>query len=90
MPTSRRSPIFCGAPLGPLADMLDPRVELIAARPASPRGPGSRLRLGRALARLLETRRFDILFAPGNYHWSVLPPRPVMRSSGSPWPVTFA
>src|SRR6187399_3338800 len=34
------------------------------------------------------TRRLGNCWANG-VHMSVLPPRPVMRSSGSPWPVTF-
>jgi glycosyltransferase involved in cell wall biosynthesis len=70
----REIAIFCGDPSGPLRDCLDPGVELIAANPVIPRGPVSRLKLGLALAELLEQRRFDVLFVPGNFHWALLPP----------------
>jgi glycosyltransferase involved in cell wall biosynthesis len=69
----RRVTVFCGDPRGLLRRLLDPAVELVAATPDIPRGRGSRARLGRALARLLETRQFDVLFVPGNFHWAVLP-----------------
>ena len=69
----RRVSIFCGAPEGALSPLLDSGVELIAAKPAIRRGPGSRRRLGRALAELLRARDFDVLFVPGNTHWATLP-----------------
>jgi glycosyltransferase involved in cell wall biosynthesis len=69
----RQVTIFCGDPTGPLARLRDPAVELVAASPAIARAPGSRRRLGRALAALLRGRRFDVLFTPGNTHWAVLP-----------------
>jgi glycosyltransferase involved in cell wall biosynthesis len=65
--------ILCGDPSGPLADKLDPAVELALPDPPIPRAPGSRRRLGRALVQLLRRRSFDVVFVPGNFHWAVLP-----------------
>jgi glycosyltransferase involved in cell wall biosynthesis len=80
----RKATIFCGDPSGPLINLLDPTVELVVAAPPIPRGPGSRRRLGRALARLLATRRFDVLFVPGNFHWPVVPALKSLPASQRP------
>lgn len=70
----RRVTLFCGAREGPLAAMVADGVEVVECMPAIPRGPGSRQRLGEALAAFVADRRPDLLFAPGNFHWPALPP----------------
>jgi glycosyltransferase involved in cell wall biosynthesis len=69
----RRVTLFCGALQGPLTALVGEGVELVECAPAIPRGAGSRARLGEALARFVATRRPDLLFAPGNFHWPALP-----------------
>jgi glycosyltransferase involved in cell wall biosynthesis len=69
----RRVTIFAGCLAGPLRALVDPQVEIVEAAPPIPRGFRSRARLGLALRRFLEARRFDILYVPGNFHWPLLP-----------------
>lgn len=69
----RQVVLFCGAREGPLAGLIDGKVEVVEADPPIPRGKGSRKRLGQAAAAWIAGRRPDILFLPGNYHWPVLP-----------------
>ncbi len=69
----RRVTLLCGSTEGPLAPMVDGRVEVVACDPPIPRARGSRRRLGRATAAFLAAQRTDVLFVPGNYHWAVLP-----------------
>jgi len=65
--------LFCGSRAGPLAALPEEGVTLAAADPTIVRGPGSRVRLGRAAARYWRTHPIDILFVPGNFHWRVVP-----------------
>ncbi|MDR6531238.1 glycosyltransferase involved in cell wall biosynthesis [Caulobacter rhizosphaerae] len=69
----RKVTLFCGSREGPLAQLIDAEVQLVEADPPLPRGPGSRKALGRAAAAYVARSRPDILFAPGNYHWPILP-----------------
>lgn len=69
----RRVTVLCGDPRGPSAALLGPGVELVGADPATPRGPGAVRRLAQATARRLAAHPADVLFAPGNHHWPVIP-----------------
>ncbi|CAN7154064.1 glycosyltransferase [Caulobacter sp. LjRoot300] len=69
----REVTLFCGSRQGPLARWIDAEVRVVEADPPIPRGRGSRKALGNAAAAYVARRRTDILFAPGNYHWPVLP-----------------
>jgi glycosyltransferase involved in cell wall biosynthesis len=69
----REVTLFCGSRQGPLARLIDAKVRVIEADPPIPRGRGSRKALGNAAAAYVAQHRPDILFAPGNYHWPVLP-----------------
>lgn len=80
--------LFCGSLTGAQAPLVDPRVELVEAAPALPRGPGSRARLGRALAGHLSRRPADVLFIPGNFHWCVA--GPVAQRLGAARPALVA
>jgi glycosyltransferase involved in cell wall biosynthesis len=63
--------LFVGRATGPLAALLDPRVELVVASPPIPRARGSQRVLGEAAARHFALRPVDACFVPGNYHWPV-------------------
>ncbi len=65
--------LFCGDRHGPLLAMVPDGATLVCADPPIPRGPGSRLRLGRAAAGYFAAHRVDALFVPGNFHWEVVP-----------------
>ncbi|TCS17314.1 glycosyltransferase [Caulobacter sp. BK020] len=69
----RKVTLFCGLREGPLTPLIDAQVQVVEADPPLPRGPGSRKALGRAAAAYVAQHRPDILFAPGNYHWPILP-----------------
>ena len=71
--SGRRVTIFCGSRQGPLAAMIDDKVEVVECDPPIPRGRGSRQQLGHATAAYVAEHRPDILFVPGNYHWPILP-----------------
>ena len=66
--------ILCGTRQGELTWLVDDRVRVLECDPPIPRGPGSRRRLGRAVAAYLTQRPHDVLFVPGNYHWPIMPP----------------
>jgi glycosyltransferase involved in cell wall biosynthesis len=65
--------IFAGSEDGALQSLLDPRVEVVVARPAVPRRSGSRRRLAAALRRWDGAARFHVAFVPGNFHWPLVP-----------------
>jgi len=69
----RRVTLFCGTREGPLARMIGADVEVVECDPPIRRGRGSRRKLGRAVADYVAQTQPDILFAPGNYHWPILP-----------------
>lgn len=64
----REVQIVCGNEGGPSRALVEAAVAVRPLAPAIPRGPGSRLRLGRAVRRLLPSLRCDVLVAPGNFH----------------------
>lgn len=80
----RKVSLFCGHARGPLVPKVDRAVELVACNPPIPRGSGSRLRLGRALAGFIAERAPDALFIPGNYHWPLLPALAAVAPSDRP------
>ncbi len=63
--------IFAGSDAGPLRVLAGNAVEIVVAEPSIPRGSGSRRRLAQAARAFVEQRRFDGVFIPGNFHWSV-------------------
>ena len=64
----REVTILCGHEGGGLRASVDQRVRVVAVQPPIVRGPLSRFRLGRAMARHLDTLKPDVIFLPGNYH----------------------
>jgi glycosyltransferase involved in cell wall biosynthesis len=72
--SGRRVTIVCGSAEGPLRAMVGPDVAVLEPRPAIPRAPGSRRRLGQAAADAFAISAPDVLFVPGNYHWPVIAP----------------
>lgn len=80
--------LLCGSANGPQADLVSPAVSLVECDPPIPRGLGSRLRLGKAVARRLRRHPVDVLFVPGNFHWSV--GRSVARALGAARPAIVA
>jgi glycosyltransferase involved in cell wall biosynthesis len=80
--------LLCGSATGAQADLVSETVELVACAPPIPRGFGSRIRLGRAVAEHLSRHATDVLFLPGNFHWSVC--RSVIRSLGGDRPAIVA
>jgi glycosyltransferase involved in cell wall biosynthesis len=75
--------LLCGSGVGGLRERVDSRVQVIVADPPVPRSALSRLRLGRAMARVLPGLKADIVFLPGNFH---LPLARALRQ-GDPRPV---
>lgn len=71
--SGRRVTLLCGTREGPLAPLIDADVEVVECDPPIVRSRGSRRRLGQATAAFVATRRVDVLFVPGNYHWPILP-----------------
>jgi glycosyltransferase involved in cell wall biosynthesis len=80
--------LLCGSATGAQAGLVSEGVELIECAPPIPRGYGSRRRLGDAVAEHLRRRPADILFAPGNFHWSIC--RAVARRLGAARPIIVA
>jgi len=70
----RQVTIVCGSAAGPLSAMVSREVAVLEPRPAIPRGPGSRRRLGRAAADAFAASPPGVLFVPGNFHWPVISP----------------
>lgn len=63
--------IFCGSVAGPLIERVSPAVSVLRTEQEIVRGRGSRRRLARLLAALVETHRPDVVFVPGNFHIAV-------------------
>ena len=80
--------LLCGSATGAQAGLVSEAVELVECAPPIPRGFGSRIRLGRAVAEHLRRHPVDVLFAPGNFHWSVC--RSVAKSLGDDRPAIVA
>lgn len=68
----RRVTIFCGTEEGSARDLVSDLVDVVPCNPPIRRGWLSRIRLGWQLPEALDRYRPDILFAPGNFHLSVL------------------
>jgi glycosyltransferase involved in cell wall biosynthesis len=68
----RRVTILCGTEAGNARALVSSLVTVKSCTPEIPRGLFSRLRLGRRIGAVVEQERPDILFAPGNFHLSVL------------------
>lgn len=80
--------LLCGSATGAQAGLVSEAVTLIECAPAIPRGVGSRRRLGRAVAEHLRRHPADVLFVPGNFHWSVS--RDVAQAMGGDRPAIVA
>lgn len=72
----RRVMLFCGCASGPARAHLASSIDVVETTPPIPRGPWSRIRLGRALRGMLAEHPVDALVAPGNFHL------PVLRAAG--------
>ncbi|WP_293906847.1 glycosyltransferase [Phenylobacterium sp.] len=70
----RRVTLICGSAEGPQRALVSPQVTVLEPRPAIPRGPGSRRRLGQAVADAFAASAPDVLFVPGNFHWPTIAP----------------
>ena len=64
----REVTILCGSLAGGLRGEVDARVAVVPLAPEVPRSLLSRLRLGRAMGRMLPGLNADIVFLPGNFH----------------------
>lgn len=80
--------LLCGSATGAQAGLVSEAVELVECAPPIPRGLGSRIRLGRAVAEHLRHHPADVLFVPGNFHWSVC--RSVAKGLGDDRPAIVA
>jgi glycosyltransferase involved in cell wall biosynthesis len=80
--------LLCGSATGAQAGLVSDAVERIECTPAIPRGFGSRARLGQAVAEHLRRQPADILFVPGNFHWSIC--RAVAQRLGAARPTIVA
>lgn len=80
--------LLCGAKTGPQVGLVSPAVDLVECAPPIPRGFGSRIRLGRAVVEHLKRHPADVLFVPGNFHWSIS--RDVAHGLGAKRPVIVA
>lgn len=65
----RRVSILAGAPDGPMRARIPQGAGVRVLSPPIPRSPGSRLRLGAAMAGDIRALAPDILFLPGNFHF---------------------
>ncbi len=63
--------ILCGADQGPVRALVDPAIRVVELVPPIPRSALSRLRLGKAMARVLPELKPDVLFLPGNFHFGL-------------------
>jgi glycosyltransferase involved in cell wall biosynthesis len=70
--TGRKVTIYCGTEDGPARALVSPDIEIVPCSPPIRRGWFSRLKLGWALAPILQAAEPDIVFAPGNFHLLVL------------------
>ncbi len=68
----RRVTIFCGTEAGASRPLVSSNVIVKACSPEISRGFGSRIRLGARLGSLISPDTPDVVFAPGNFHLSVL------------------
>ena len=84
----RQVTLFCGSATGAQAGLVSEAVTVVECAPAIPRGFGSRRRLGRAVAEHLRRHPADVLFVPGNFHWSVA--RDVAQALGADRPAIIA
>jgi glycosyltransferase involved in cell wall biosynthesis len=80
--------LLCGSATGAQAGLVSEAVELVECVPPIPRGFGSRIRLGRAVAEHLRRHPADVLFVPGNFHWSIS--RSVTQNLGGDRPAIVA
>ena len=80
--------LLCGAATGAQAGLVPDTIDLVECDPPIPRGFGSRARLGQAVAKHLRRQPADILFVPGNFHWSIS--RDVARELGEDRPTIVA
>lgn len=80
--------LVCGSAKGAQAALVPDTISLVECDPPIPRGPGSRARLGQAVAKHLRRHPTDILFIPGNFHWSV--GRDVAKALGPDRPTIVA
>lgn len=70
--SGRKVTIICGDENGPARGQVDASVTVTPLSPAIPRGFLSRLRVGRAIAKVVRRIEPDIIFGPGNFHIPVL------------------
>lgn len=80
--------LLCGSATGAQAGRVSEAVELVECVPPIPRGLGSRIRLGRTVVEHLRRQPTDVLFVPGNFHWSIC--RAVARGLGADRPAIVA
>lgn len=80
--------LLCGAATGAQAGLVPDSIDLVECDPPIPRGLGSRKRLGQAVAKHLQEHPADLLFVPGNFHWSVS--RDVAQALGEDRPTIVA
>ncbi len=81
----RQVTILCGTEAGPARQLVAPEVAVLGLRPALPRGPLSRIRLGIAMAPHIRLIEPDLIFGPGNYHLPVLRALAGQLPAGGPW-----
>jgi glycosyltransferase involved in cell wall biosynthesis len=70
--SGRRVTIFCGTEEGRARALVSDLIVVVPSNPPIRRGWMSRIRLGWKLPSMFESYRPDIMFAPGNFHLSVL------------------
>ncbi|NQE64743.1 glycosyltransferase [Caulobacter sp. RHG1] len=80
--------LLCGSATGAQSGHVSAAIDLIECFPPIPRGVGSRLRLGEAVAEHLRLHPADVLFVPGNFHWSLA--RSVAKTLGNARPAIVA
>jgi glycosyltransferase involved in cell wall biosynthesis len=70
--SGRKVTIICGDENGPARRQVDTAVTVTPLSPAIPRGSWSRIRVGRAAAKVARQIKPDVIFGPGNFHIPVL------------------